>query len=103
MDYDRMHSPEREQEWIKKYREALNSNPTQPSRLARARAALWRAQQALVAAMKRRFAGGKEWPVESGLGADLPLSQPANSRRKDVQREQASTRSTDALPSRKQG
>jgi hypothetical protein len=85
-----MHSPEREEEWIEKYRAALDGNPIQPSRLARARGALRRTQQTLVAEIGRMFGIRNGQPIKIASRLHAQDRSQMISKRGDVQPDPAS-------------
>jgi len=57
MDVNRTPLTEAEQDWIEKYRAALDNNPVRPSRFRRVRNKLSGARRAFAAGMKRIFGG----------------------------------------------
>jgi len=60
MDVNRTPLTEAEQDWIDKYRSALDNNPVRPSRLRRMRNKLSGARRAFAAGMKRIFGDQRE-------------------------------------------
>jgi hypothetical protein len=95
MEAERTLPTAKDQDWVEKYRAAIDRSPVPRSRLSRIRGAVAGAQRALFAGMKRIFGTVKghprtpeSMPVRNGKGKNAERAETAEiSRRKAVRRE----------------
>ena len=101
MDVNRTPLTEAEQDWIDKYRAALDNNPVRPSRLRRVRNKLSGARRAFVTGMKRIFGSQLNAAPASAEHANLSA---ANSKLPSSPNEPRKPIAQDAiLPDQKRG
>jgi hypothetical protein len=74
MDVNRTPLTEAEQDWIDKYREALDNNPVRPSRFRRMRNKLSGARRVFSAVMKRVFGSQRNAAAAAPANPNLPIA-----------------------------
>jgi hypothetical protein len=79
MDVNRTPLTEAEQDWIDKYRAALDNTPIPTSRLRRVRNKLSAAQRTFTAGMKRIFGSQGNAAPAARANSNLPTANPAPS------------------------
>jgi hypothetical protein len=98
MDSDGTHSPDKEQAWIEKYRAALDTKSSRPSRISRAGAVVRGARRAVIAGIGRIFKTPNDLSLHNGATPDTPRANLETSARPT---EKKILRATNREPSNK--